>query len=430
MKRSHSIFFKITLMVIAVILITIFAIGLFGVFLIQFHFPLNLPVGIEHYINFIIKEIGIPPDRAKMEQVCREQGLGIFYRGPEFESAYRFPESGKHVRYSASESDHVSYGFQRGTLFAKKETGGHVIIIAISVASREHVGFLYVIALIIILTIVLSVLNLRIRRLLKPVHHLMTGVTRIQEGDFSYRVPVTQSDELGRLSGSFNRMTQLVSDMLVSKDQLLLDVSHELRSPLTRMKIALEFITDPKAKQSLAEDLNEMEHMILELLETERMKSEFGKGSFSMTDIIALIDGLAGDYSDKSPGLECRFPGRPVPLRLDKMRINMLFRNILDNAFRYSPPDGPPVVITVTDGQDSVKIEVRDSGRGIPEKDLANIFEPFYRTDMSRSKETGGYGLGLYICRKIMDYHGGEISIESAENKGTAIILDFKKTDR
>lgn len=155
----------------------------------------------------------------------------------------------------------------KGHVLMKKSIDGHLFIIAFSLFKKKPLGPLYLVMLLISLTIVHFMLYFIIRRMIHPVCHLMTGVENIQNGDFSYYIPVNNEDELGRLAASFNRMTQLIKEMLQSKDRLLLDVSHELRSPITRMKLACEFLKDDKIKKSLQDDLLEMETMIFELFE-------------------------------------------------------------------------------------------------------------------------------------------------------------------
>ena len=116
-----------------------------------------------------------------------------------------------------------------------------------------------------------------------------------------------------------------------------------------------------------------------------------------------------------------------VLLKIDLNRIRTVLKNILENAVKYSKPESQPVEIAVDGEEKSVVIRIRDYGSGIPKEELPYLFEPFYRTDKSRSKDTGGYGLGMSLCKKIMEAHGGKIEIHSEVNVGTTVVLRFER---
>jgi signal transduction histidine kinase len=220
-------------------------------------------------------------------------------------------------------------------------------------------------------------------------------------------------------------MTRRIDEMLKSRDQLLRDVSHELRSPLTRIKVGMELMDDSRAKKGIMEDLSEVETMIAELLETDRLNSRFGKLNPEEIDIKELIQEVIMEFKKKSPGIEMgEFPDKSL-LSLDRDRVMILFRNILSNALRYSEEDSEPVRINSIRKDENWTITICDSGIGIPEDELPFIFEPFYRVDKSRSRETGGYGLGMSLSKKIMEAHNGKIEISSTPGKGTCVALTF-----
>ena len=266
-----------------------------------------------------------------------------------------------------------------------------------------------------------------IRILFRPIKHLLIGVNSIQNGDFNHQVPITTNDQLGDLIVSYNSMIKIIKTMLETKDRLLLDVSHELRSPITRMKVGIEFIKDKKIKQSLQEDLSEMESMIVEILETERLNSNYGKTRLGKNDLIKIIDDAKQDLSNKNIEIVLKKLPKSLFLLLDKERIRIVLRNIFENAIRYTQSDKGKIIITCREDFKHVYLEVKDFGIGIPENEIPNIFEPFYRVDQSRSKKTGGYGLGMYICKKIMEAHNGDISLSSKIGIGTTVTLKFNK---
>ena len=263
------------------------------------------------------------------------------------------------------------------------------------------------------------------RRLLRPVRLLDEGVTRLSTGDLNVAVPVVTRDEFGVLTDTFNKMVGQVKQMIQARDQLLLDVSHELRSPLTRLKVALALLPDDENKNGMVGDLNEMEAMITELLELERMRE--GRGlRREGCDLAPVLRELADVYNGDPPGVRLLAPPE-IWLDIDREKIRIVLRNLLENARKFSLPDSGPVEITVETDESRIILRVRDDGPGIPESDLPNLFEPFYRVDRSRSRKTGGYGLGLSICKRIMEAHGGSISVSNNPGRGASFVLVFNE---
>ncbi|MBT8370293.1 MAG: HAMP domain-containing histidine kinase, partial [Deltaproteobacteria bacterium] len=282
-----------------------------------------------------------------------------------------------------------------------------------------------VIILLAVLTLILTGAFLSIRWILRPVRWLNQGVREVSLGNLTYRVPLKRSDELRDLAEAFNDMTDRIRDMLHTKEQLMLDVSHELRSPLTRMKVALEFLPDGQAKESISNDVLEMETMIKEILETARMHHLHGKLKLQPINLIDLWKEILPEFEGQAPGLQTEdFPTEQI-IFVDLEQIKTVFKNILTNAVKYSSPESAPVRISLKARPPFIVVQITDNGIGIPQDELPFIFEPFYRVDKSRSKGTGGYGLGLSLCKTIMEAHGGRIEIESTLKVGTTVRLFF-----
>jgi signal transduction histidine kinase len=207
---------------------------------------------------------------------------------------------------------------------------------------------------------------------------------------------------------------------------LLLDVSHELRSPLTRMKVALEFVGEDAVKDKLQQEIRELEAMVTELLESERLNSDHGGLVLAETDLVPLVRELAETYNDQQLGVRVLTLPPTLRVMIDADRIRMAVRNVLENAVKHSLPERGPVEIWVEarDGK-AVQVSIRDHGPGIPADEHGRIFEPFYRVDKSRSRATGGYGLGLSLAKKIMTAHGGDIVLTSQFGKGSTFTLEF-----
>jgi signal transduction histidine kinase len=267
-----------------------------------------------------------------------------------------------------------------------------------------------------------------LKRMFRPLRMLMKGVHEISEGNLDFQFePQGRHGEFNYLASQFNQMVQRVREMVQSKDQLLLDVSHELRSPLTRMKVALEMMPKNKLRLSLLQDIGEMETMLAEILETQRLKGENGKLVWGPVDLAALTRSMAGRYKTRKPGVAVAGKTSAMVIQADESRVKTVLQNVLENALKYSARQKKPVRVSLEETESSVRVWVEDSGAGIPPEDQEKVFEPFYRVDKSRTKKTGGYGLGLSLCREIMRAHGGEITLESEPGKGTRVILEFPK---
>jgi signal transduction histidine kinase len=255
-----------------------------------------------------------------------------------------------------------------------------------------------------------------LRRLFKPLKELSSAVEQIGDGNYDVKVPVSRKDELGELAESINEMTGKISSSIKAKEQLLIDVSHELRSPLTRIKLGLEV---GSAKEKIEEDINEMERMVTGLLESYRSDSAFTNLKLAKVNIVELLEDTISEY-DLVERLKLIKPSNEIYVNADFEKLQIVFRNLIDNALKYS---NDSVEIEAREQSGNARIIFKDRGSGISEEDLKNIFEPFYRADPSRSRRTGGFGLGLSICKKIIDAHNGEILINSRINEGTEVIL-------
>ncbi|MCP4297579.1 MAG: HAMP domain-containing histidine kinase [Proteobacteria bacterium] len=281
----------------------------------------------------------------------------------------------------------------------------------------------WLLALLLVLGGVFSLIYFLLKRILSPIKELDKGVKSVSEGNFELQLTSKSQDELGKLVIAFNHMTQQVKELLYSKEQLLLDVSHELRSPLTRAKVALELLPEGKNREGIKDDLNTMQQMLTELLESARLDSVHGGLNLSRQDIVVFTQSILKGYDDQGVGVLGTFPDNPVFIMGDVLRLEMLIKNIVENALKYSAPDCKPVQVELRQANGGVILTVKDSGSGIPKKDLPYILDPFYRVDKSRSKKTGGYGLGLSLCKKVVEAHQGKLIIESEVGIGSTVSI-------
>lgn len=395
------------------------------------------------HTEYILEDIGSPPDTVRAQAIVDRIPVDIRIVGPglDWSSSPDF-YSLEEVRFGpltwlelgeasrsgieewAEDLEKVRFARHKGHSLIKLMTGDYEIVMAsprISEVPFENNTTL-IIALIGIA--VLSLCYLAVRWVFIPIRWMQEGAARIGRGDLDYRIPTPRRDELGDLSRDINEMADDVQGMLEAKRQLMLAISHELRSPLTRSKVALEMLDDDATKRSLLEDIQEMERLITDLLESEALNTRHAILRREPVNLQELVDSVLEvdfGYTDKPLVAEVE-EGLPV-MNLDTTRIRLLLRNLIDNALRFNPDGAPPVKVKVRCVQDEVEITVEDHGPGIAPEDLAKVTEPFYRADPARSRATGGFGLGLYLCRRIVEAHGGRLNIYSEAQAGTRAVV-------
>lgn len=258
--------------------------------------------------------------------------------------------------------------------------------------------------------------------LTQPLRSLSMAAKLIATGKLNTRVgrfKGHRKDEIDELSDEFDQMAEKLEDLISSKERLLQDISHELRSPLARLQIAIE-LGRKKFGECAESEFSRMEveclrlnTLIGEILEFARLDKSSTHLSKTLIDVPDLLTEIIRDANfelgNASTGvklqkvIECK-------LLLDKRLIHRAIENIIRNALRYSAPN-PKVNIMMQYDEDPhfLSIDIEDNGPGVPQEELENIFNPFYRVDTSREKKTGGFGLGLSIALQAIKLHGGNI---------------------
>jgi signal transduction histidine kinase len=222
-------------------------------------------------------------------------------------------------------------------------------------------------------------------------------------------------------------MTSEIKKMILAREQLLLNVSHELRTPITRARLALEMLPDSSEKESISGDLKEMETMVTEILESERLKNGMRVLHISQVRVGDMLRKVLKNYRHEKSRIILFPVSESLIVNADENLIEIVLRNIIDNSLKYSAPENKPIEISVIHSSQAITIQIEDHGKGIPEEMLPFVFEPFYRVDQSRSRKTGGYGLGLHLCKQIMDRHDAEIEIVNKLNEpGIKASLHFR----
>ena len=260
------------------------------------------------------------------------------------------------------------------------------------------------------------------QRIVEPIRAMMRASREIAAGRFGRRVMVLTEDELGELAQSFNRMAEELELTEQRRMHLIGDVAHELRTPLTNLRTMLEALTDgvlepePAAFQSMTNEVLRLQRLVRDLQELSRAEAGEMQLFPEWIDPAALVSGvvdrLALQFKDKGVALHVNLSENLPEIYVDPARITQVLINIVGNALQYTPPEGEVWVGARRVGNEVVFV-VKDTGCGIPAKDLPHVFERFYRVDKSRSRASGGSGIGLTISKYIVEAHGGRIWAKS-----------------
>ncbi len=379
---------------------------------------------VAEYVRYLLEQIGDPPDTERAAALAGRLPLEIHISGRDL----RWSSGGGPPDLVRARMHHhrlpsgipVKAGRVDGEFFLIAERGGHRIILQPRGMERVSWGPLAAVLTIAGVLAVLALAYHGIRRLFRPLEIVREGLARIGQGELEHRIQVKRKDELGELAQSVNAMADDIRGMLEAKRQLLLAISHELRSPLTRARVNLALLPDSDIRRVLRRDLTEMETLTDELLESERLNSRHAALNLSAESPTALAQEVIAEHFPQQD-IRTESDGRDGYMALDPVRFRLLLRNLLDNALRHTPRRAQAPTLAIRVDADSWTLSVRDYGPGIPAEHLAHITEPFYRADPSRRRKTGGYGLGLYLCRVIVEAHGGELQIESTEGEGTEV---------
>ncbi len=283
------------------------------------------------------------------------------------------------------------------------------------------------------------------RWIVRPIDRLSRTARALGAGDLQARSRLERSDEIGELGHRFDEMADRVEGLLVSEKELLANVAHELRTPLTRIGVALDLAAEgdsEAARASLAEiavDVGELETIVDDILTAMRFEVASGKGPTAQLPLRrarVLAGSIALAAADRMRG---RHPQRPLEVTIepdlpmvhaDPMLLRRVLDNLLENAHKYTPDGTQTIGLTATRDGDHVSYEIVDKGVGITPDDLPRVFTAFFRGERSRSRETGGVGLGLTLAKRITEAHGGTIGATSQTGVGTQMRVTIPSAER
>ncbi|MFK7994487.1 MAG: sensor histidine kinase [Granulosicoccus sp.] len=401
------------------------------------------------YVAYVKQDIGTPPDETRARELAArlsiriqvhelDSGKQIFTTGStpirvekiKFAKPrrWRAMSAGANRKTQGPRINNIAIGEDRNNPVLRLQTDEYIAYIQFSRPQGRGRGGNELIVALLGLALLLTLCFLAIRHLLKPIGKLQATVQQIRDGDLNARTHAKGSDDLALLAHSVDQMSERIEKMLNAKRELLLAISHELRSPLTRARIACEMLEPSRHQQKLINDIEEMERLISQLVESERLQTHvvLDLQKHNMKRIVSDTVDEFDTFIDWQEPIDSFF------IKADKTRLQILVRNLINNALQHGKPfSGEPVHVKVQlqKNDDQIMMIVTDNGPGIDEAHLPSVTDAFYRPDASRTRKTGGIGLGLHLCNRIAEAHGGALTIESVRNNnvGLRIVVTLPK---
>ena len=265
------------------------------------------------------------------------------------------------------------------------------------------------------------------RMILKPLYRMERVVREFAEGNLDVRIPAISVPELDRLAMSFNTMANSLQGVEERRQELVSDLAHELRSPITVIYGYLETIAvgmttfTPDIQAQIQAETERLMRLTDNLLELARVEDGYLPLRLERVELPAMLNGVVMTFTVVSRQANCqlqvRIPNDLPPVYVDADRLKQILINLLNNAIRYTP--NGTVTLRAGKRQDCVWVAVEDTGVGIASEDLPKVFERFWRADPSRDAKTGGNGIGLAITKRLVELLGGKIEVESTLGKGS-----------
>ena len=395
------------------------------------------------YLENFLKDLDYPPTKDRAEEIAKNMPFDIKIMGEDLNwtSTDQFPDL-EAIDFEKRDWDmlkikaDIEIGqdpYIEGSEFARymnrtffKVPFGDYLVVLVNPKMNQEVNPTYFFeAFLIISLLILFILFLLVQKIVNPIQAIQDGTTKIGSGELEHRISIKPKDELGILANEINLLAANVQGMLEAKQRLNLGVSHELRSPLTRARLQIEMLKDEKQRDELLNEIHAMEIIISNLLDSEAINYGHKKLDLKIFNIVNTVK----DLISKAPYLENIETVTSSNLKVkdvegDQILIEVMIKNILENASRFTSPTNSQIEITLDEiDSDLIRLSFRDFGPGFNEGDFEKVTEPFFRTGQSRSRKSGGFGLGLYLSKQIITAHGGTIEIENHSQQGAIVSL-------
>ena len=396
-------------------------------------FQSNMPSVItQKYTNeegqVIIPDSRILPGLLLEETTVREVGdFNGFFKDPYFkETGYFWLTVGRSFQYEGAYGTKFMIGIFMHTPVEEV------------IDARMRVIKYFLISGGVALAIALLLIYIFSLRLSRPLKQIKNAAARIANGEFEKRVDIKSRDEIGELAGAFNQMAVALQNIEQMRRGFIANVSHELRTPMTSIRGFIEGILDgtiPPEKQSryltiVRDETNRLNRLVNDLLDLARMESGELKLTMTTLDINELLRKCVIKFEsmliEKELSVDADFEEEDMLAKGDSDAIERVLYNLMHNAIKFTPQGGRINLVT-RKNKDLIEVTVRDTGVGIEENELDMIWDRFYKSDKSRSRDKTGTGLGLAIVRNIINEHGQSIRAESRPGEGTAFIFTLAR---
>jgi signal transduction histidine kinase len=272
------------------------------------------------------------------------------------------------------------------------------------------------------------------RGMTQPLRDMAEAARRMETGDYSTRVYTTSRDEVGQLAAAFNRMSRELETLETSRRDLVANVSHELKTPITAIRAHLENLLDGveepdnetlQVMLAQSERLGRLVEQLLDLSKLESGDVPLRREQVALAPLVAqVMSEIQVASADRDVEVSSALPDDLPPIEADAERVHQVIFNLVDNAVRFTP-EGGEVRIEAQRHNGAVEVRVADTGVGIPAEALPRLFERFYRVDAARARGDGGTGIGLAIARSVVEAHGGTIRAESEPGHGSTFSFDL-----
>ncbi len=383
---------------------------------------------ITQYLQYILDDLGTPPQKENGIRIYHKTGVHISFSGKKerWTTREHFPAIEKIHFRSFHGSNKLHFNRKNGHHLLRLQIDNGTLYFEVAGgAEKYHQQKQTHLLLLLLLSLIVFACYFALKKLLFPLKTLEIGVAEAAKGNLTHQVPVRGNNELAELAHRFNEMTLQLDKMIKTKEHLLRDISHELRSPLTRMKVELEFIDNSEAKAGIQQDILEMEKMITAILESARDHHNPQNQVVSRCNLDQILTKMATKYRNMPPGVQYDADNEGLSCMADKDALQRIFSNLIDNSIKFSASQQRAVQLQFRRKNNNALITVRDYGQGIEAEELPYIFETFYRVDKSRSRRTGGFGLGLSLCKALTEAYGGRIEVQSSVGQGTTFYVTF-----
>ncbi len=387
-----------------------------------------------YFYGDLLNDWDFPQDSLNIKKDINNLRLNVTFYGQDSSLVWYYPEPVYPDGYlSYADSDDLEkIHFIKNPLFVShgstdsdefltyvKKDSFHVFISINQNVGSEYTNYLPPLVVSIVFMVIF---NLFIRRFLRPVKLMKKRISLLATGDMNSQIIIKGNDELADLSISINKMIAEIKGLLNQKQQLLLDVSHELRSPLARIRLLTEMLPEHKNRKKLVDEVVFLEGMISNLLYSDKLSLPYTNVQYENIKTKNLITKILDLINVDLNRFEIKNTVPHIEVWVDETKLIIALRNLIDNALKYGDPE-QAIEIEIFQKQQMIVFKITNYGNKIQSSDLDNIFKPFFRSQNNKNT-ISGFGLGLTICKKIVDSHLGKLSMTSTDS-GTSFLIEI-----